>query len=195
MQVFIYKTSLKSQKFTWTLASVYISFAKLKKKSWFFPVLFKKLNDIFMILHDFSCFIQDLEGCFILCYQKNIYVLWFWWFWWVFQDFSRFFKIFQVLFKILNDFLLYFIHKVFMFYQWFWWFFQDFSRFFKIFQDFSRFFMFHSRSWMISYCILFKKYSCFINDFFKIFHEFSRFHMIFKFFFYILFIYHHFTMI
>ena len=36
----------------------------------------------------------------------------------------------------------------FMFYQWFWW----------IFPDFSRFFMFNSRSWMISYYSLFKKY-------------------------------------
>jgi hypothetical protein len=63
-----------------------------------------------------------------------------------------------------------------MFYQWFWWFLQDFSGFFKISQDFSRYFMFYSRSWIISYYILLKIYSSFINDFdefFKIFQDFS----------------------
>ena len=74
------KTSLKSQKFTWPLACVYISFVKLKNIcSWFFSVLFKNLKDISMILHDFSCFIQD---------------------------FSRFFTILHVSFKILNEWYL-----------------------------------------------------------------------------------------
>ena len=44
----------------------------------------------------------------------------------------------------------------------------------KIFMNFSRLFqdfMVYSRSWMISYCILFIEYSCFINDF----DDFSRF--------------------
>ena len=111
------ETSLKSQKFTWPLACVYISFAKLKNIFRDFFCLFKNLKDISMILHDFSCFIQDLE-CFIIRIEKNIRVL-------LhlkkyIQDFSRFFKMFHVLFKILND-----IHVLSLI-------FMKYSRFFKI---------------------------------------------------------------
>ena len=129
------KTSLKSQKFTWPLAYVYISFVKLKNIcSWFFPVLFKKMI------------------------------------------FLRFFIIFHVLFMILNV-LLHFWKK----YSYFISFFK------KNIHDFSRFFMFYSKSWMMYYHILFKNHSCFIHDFhkiFKIFQDFSGFlkifHVLFK---------------
>jgi hypothetical protein len=47
-----------------------------------------------------------------------------------------------------------------MFNQWFWWFFQDFSRFF----------MFYSRSWMMFHYILLKKYHVLS----VIFHDFSK---------------------
>ena len=99
------KTSLKSQKFTWPLACVYISFVKLKNIcSWFFSVLFKNLKDIFMILHDFSCFIQDLE-CFITFFEKNIHVLLHFLknIFKIFQDFSRFSR-FLRFFKIFQDY-------------------------------------------------------------------------------------------
>ena len=90
------KTSLKSQKFTWPLACVYISFVKLKDIcSCFFPVLFKNLKDTFMILRVLFKILNvllHLKKVHILLHLKNIY--------------SRFFKIFHVLFRILNDVLL-----------------------------------------------------------------------------------------
>ena len=117
----------------------------------------------------FSCFIQKLYIFMILhdfsCFIQDLE--------WCLIIF--YFKNIHVLFKRFEWFLIVFIHD-----QWFWW----------IFQDFSRFFMFCSRSWMISYCILFTKYSYFNNDydnFFKILHDFLKIFHDFKVFFYILF--------
>ena len=76
----------------------------LKKCSCF--ITFKKY--IFKIFQDFSCSFQDLEWCFIIFCLKNIHVLSM-----IFIKFSRFFKIIHVLWKILNDFLL------FVFYSWY----------------------------------------------------------------------------
>jgi len=178
---------LKSQKFTWPLAYVYISFVKLKNIcSWFFPVLFKKMIffRFFMIFHvllhfwkkysylisflkknihdfqDFSCFIQNLEWCFITFFLKAIHVLSM-----IFIKFSRFFKIFHVLFKILNDIFITFykenIHVLLMILM-------NFSRFFQIFHEFSRFFMilflyfiFVHHFAMIKSCISPYYYNCF----------------------------------
>ena len=50
----------------------------------------------------------------------------------------------------------------------------------RLFLLLSRFFMFDSRSWMISHSILFIKYPCFINDFDDFLIIFSRFFMIFQ---------------
>ena len=104
---------------------------------------FCQIKEYFLMI--FSCFIQKIEWyfydsswffmfysrswmmfCYILLKKYSCFTM-------ILMNFSRFFKIFHVLFKILNNFLLYFIHKVFMFYQWFWWFFQDFSWFSKVF--------------------------------------------------------------
>ena len=107
---------------------------------------------LFMI---FFCFIQNLE-CFIIfilikihvllhskkynqdfsCLFKilnDIHVLSL-----IFMKYSRFFKIIYVLLKILSYLCILFIKNS--------CFINDFDDFFKIFQDFSRFFMFYSRS-------------------------------------------------
>ena len=44
----------------------------------------------------------------------------------------------------------------------------------------SRFFMFHLKSWMISYCSLFKKYWCFFQKFWWSFQDISGFFRIFQ---------------
>ena len=81
------ETSLKSQKFTWPLACVYISFVKLKNIcSWFFSVLFKNLKDISMILHVLFKILNVL----LYVFKKNIHVLLH--FKEYIQDFSRLFK-------------------------------------------------------------------------------------------------------
>ena len=148
-------TSLKSQK-KFTACICFYKFRQIKK--YFFIIFSYFIQTLECYFYDslwFSCFIQDLE-CFITIYLK-----------------------------------------IFMFYQWFWWiscFIQDLEWCFITFYlihvlsmiliKFLRFFMFYLRSWMISYCILFIKYSCFINDFdnfFKIFHVLLNFfHVLFK---------------
>ena len=123
-------------------------------------------------IHDSLCFIQDLE-CFItfkknvhiLLSLKNIYSRFFMFysrFWMMFyyilfkkhscfiNDFHEIFKIIHILLKILNDFLLYVFMKCSCFSN-------DFDDIFKIFQDFSRFYIFYSRSWMIFYYIFLKQ--------------------------------------
>ena len=133
------KTSLKSQKFTWQPAAVCISFTKSKN-------ILTIFNYIDLIISFFIFHIQEFHD-FILFYSK-IWMIYLWffmfyqWFWWILMNFDEFFKIFHVLFKILNNFLLYyyFIHKVFMFYQWFWWFLKIFHELFKIFMIFMGFF-------------------------------------------------------
>ena len=155
-----FKTSLKSQKFTWPLACVYISFVKLKNIcSWFFSVLFKNLKDISMILHDFLCFIQDLE-CSI-----------------IFKKISMFYYILKNIFKIFEDFSC-LIQDL----EQHSWFIIDFHEIFKIFQDYSCFikdlewfliYEFYSLRIHVSSQILmissrffriFQDFSCFIQD-------------------------------
>ena len=71
-----------------------------------------------MILHDFSCFIQDLE-CFIICIRKK------------YSCFITFKKIYSRFFKIFQDFSCFIQdlerHSCFII---------DFHEIFKIFQDY-----------------------------------------------------------
>ena len=117
------KTSLKSQKFTWPLAYVYISFVKLRKYLFVIFSCFIKKIYIFKILYDFSCFIHNLE-CFITFLKKYIFM--------IFQDFSCFIQYLEWYFITFSLKTIHVLSMTFI----------KFSRFLKIFQDFSRFFMF-----------------------------------------------------
>ena len=149
LNFFCYKntiiTSLKSQKFTWQPAPVCISFTKSKNILTTYIQLYRLNNFFFHIsypkFHDLILFYSKI---WIIC-------LWF------FLFYQWFFKIFHVSFKIFNDFLCS-LFKKYLFFQKFWWFLQDVSGFLRIFQDFSRFYWFNSRSWIICYRSLFKKY-------------------------------------
>ena len=157
------KTSLKSQKFTWPLAYVYISFVKLRKYLFVIFSCFIKKIYIFKILYDFSCFIHNLE-CFITFLKKYIFM--------IFQDFSCFIQYLEWYFITFSLKTIHVLSMTFI----------KFSRFLKIFQDFSRFFMFYLRSWMIFFTFYKENIHVLLMIWwiFQDFQDFSRFFMNFE---------------
>ena len=128
------------------------------KKYMFMIFFYSKTQMIFVwIFMIFHVLLHFLKKIFMFYYDfKKIYSIFFR----IFQDFLSFIKDLEWCFI---TFYLKNIHVLSMI-------FMKFSRFFQIFQDLSCFIKYFE--WFLIVCILFIKYSCFINDFddfFKIF--------------------------